>query len=353
MKRDPVYALSARFSHPQWLVRLWRERWGDEQTAALCAANNEEAALCVRANTLINSREELRARLEREGCRGVTLSRWAPDGLCLGVAAGVAGKGADGKVVGSATDGDVEAPGAAGEAGTVGPLEEWSSFREGRFVVQDDSSQLAAWLLGAKAGERVLDVCCAPGGKTGYIAQCMENQGEIVAVDVSAGKLALVDQMCQRLGINIVKTRLGNGCVLFGVDGLFDRVLVDVPCSGLGVLRRRADLRWQKNPEDLADLPPLQLAILARAADFVKPGGVLLYSTCSVEPAENFEVVKAFRAQRPEFAPDDLRGELAPYREMARQEDQTQWKKGMWQMLPHVHGMDGFFVSRMRRDVLR
>ncbi|MCL1790562.1 MAG: methyltransferase domain-containing protein [Peptococcaceae bacterium] len=385
MKKDAVYALSARYSHPQWMVRLWRERWGDDQTAALCAANNEEAALCLRANTLRNSREELLAFLEEEGRRGMMLSRWAPDGICLGGgvggtgveagavggvvgavggAGGVGGTGVEAGAVGGAggiggtkveagaAGGSVGA-GVVGEgAGPMGSVEDWRAFREGRFVVQDESSQLAAYLLGAKPGERVLDVCCAPGGKTGYVAQCMENQGEIVAVDISSGKLALVNEMCERLGIDIVKTRIGNGCVLFGLDGVFDRVLVDVPCSGLGVLRRKADLRWHKKPEDLAELPSLQLAILSRAADFLKPGGTLLYSTCSVEPSENFEVVKAFRARRPEFVPDDLREELAPYMEMVRNEDVTQWKKGMWQMLPHVHGTDGFFVSRMRRSPL-
>jgi 16S rRNA (cytosine967-C5)-methyltransferase len=178
----------------------------------------------------------------------------------------------------------------------------------------------------------------------------MENRGEIVAVDVSAKKLGLLRQMCQRLGISIVETRLGNGCVLFGLPGLFDRVLVDVPCSGLGVLRRRADLRWRKKPEDMTDLPPLQLAILSRAADFVKPGGVLLYTTCSVEPEENFEVVKTFRANRPEFVPDALCADLAFARERTGPEDWGQWKKGMWQILPHTHGMDGFFISRMRRE---
>jgi 16S rRNA (cytosine967-C5)-methyltransferase len=177
----------------------------------------------------------------------------------------------------------------------------------------------------------------------------MDNHGEIMAVDVSAKKLDLVQQMCRRTKVNIVETKLGNGCVLFGISGLFDRVLADVPCSGLGVLRRRADLRWQKKPEDMADFSSLQLAILSRAADFVKPGGILLYSTCSVEPGENFEVVKAFRSNRPEFVPDDISHDLAECRVPERKEDLVQWKKGMWQILPHVHGMDGFFVSRMRR----
>jgi 16S rRNA (cytosine967-C5)-methyltransferase len=219
----------------------------------------------------------------------------------------------------------------------------------------------------------------------------MDNCGEIVAVDISAKKLELVHEMCQRLGINIVTTKTGNGTVLFGIEGQFDRVIADVPCSGLGVLRRRADIRWKKNQEDLADLPALQLAILSRAADYVKPGGILMYTTCSIEPGENFEVVKAFRAARPEFVPDDISGDISSCLAEAggttgeragaggkteerveaggkteeraeaggttgeRAEvrtytgSETQWKKGMWQIMPHIHGMDGFFISRMRR----
>ncbi|MCL1918186.1 MAG: 16S rRNA (cytosine(967)-C(5))-methyltransferase RsmB [Peptococcaceae bacterium] len=317
-KKDAVYALSTRYSHPQWLVKRWIDRWGAVRTEELCGANNSEAALCVRANTLKGNREDLRVRLEEEGCRGVTLSRWAPDGLCI--------------------------------EDLAGPVERLPSYEQGYFVVQDESSQLAGWLTGAEPGERVLDVCSAPGGKTGSIAQRMGDCGEIVAVDASTKKLELVRQMCQRLGISSVETRLGNGCVLFGLPGLFDRVMVDVPCSGLGVLRRRADLRWRISPEGVADRPPLQLAILSRAADFVKPGGVLMYTTCSVEPEENFEVVKAFRGNRPDFVPDDISEDLAFGREMTGPEDWKQWKKGMWQILPHVHGMDGFFISRMRRE---
>jgi len=322
-RKDPAGALATRYSHPQWLVQAWIDRWGAAETEALCAANNETAGLCLRANTLLTSREAVKQELEDRGLGPIELCSWAPDGLYV-----------------------IE-PGVA--------IEQEPAYREGRVTVQDESSQLAAWLLDARPSQRVLDVCSAPGGKTGYLAQQMRNQGELWAVDILPERLELVRATCARLHLDIVHPRLGNAQVLFGVPGLFERVLVDAPCSGLGVIRRRADLRWQKDPEQLRALPALQLAILNRAADFVQQGGILLYATCTVEPAENFEVVKAFRAARPEFEPLDLTPELSSrvaasgLESLVGPEDLKQWKKGMWQILPHRHKMDGFFVGRLRR----
>jgi 16S rRNA (cytosine967-C5)-methyltransferase len=223
-----------------------------------------------------------------------------------------------------------------------------ASFREGLFTVQDESSQLVAHVVDPKPGQRVLDACSAPGGKTTHLAQRMRNEGEILAFDVHAHKLEFIEQLAQRLGITIIRPQLGDARDLPGVKlGSQQRVLVDAPCSGLGVLRRRADLRWQKEEQDLLDLPRLQLAILERAAACVEIGGDLVYSTCTIEPEENFELVKTFRSAHPEFEPVNL-VEFLPFT-LEDPRDVQQASKGMLQLLPHRHGMDGFFLTKFRR----
>jgi len=313
-KREAVRYISVRYSHPEWLIQRWLKRWGIEETEALCKANNEPSQTWIRTNTLKISREGLRDRLTEEGIT-VELGTRGPESLRIQ------------------------------DFGAVDQLE---SFQEGLFTVQDESSQLVAHVVDPKPGESVLDACSAPGGKTTHLAQLMQNEGEILAFDVHAHKLELIDQLAQKLGITIIQTQLGDARDLPGIRlGSQDRVLVDVPCSGLGVIKRKADLRWQKEEQDLKELPSLQLAILERAASCVKEGGVLVYSTCTTEPEENFELVKMFRLAHPEFEPVNLVDALPFTLEEPR--DIQQASKGMIQFLPHRHGMDGFFLAEFRR----
>lgn len=313
-ERDPVRYLSVRYSHPEWMVRRWWRRWGLDETERLCQINNEPALLWIRTNTLKISRSRLIEQLTAEGVQ-IEPGQRVPESMVLS---------------------------------NTGALERLESFQAGLFTVQDESSQLVAHVLDPQPGQRVLDTCAAPGGKTTHLAQKMQNTGEILAFDVHAHKLDLIAQLSARLGITTISTRLGDARELPDVpDQSCDRVLVDAPCSGLGVLRRKADMRWQKEEKEIAELAQLQTEILERAARTVAPGGELVYSTCTLEPEENFEVVKAFRARHSEFVGVDLT-EVLPI-SLDSLGDRNQAAKGMLQILPHRHGMDGFFLAKFRR----
>lgn len=306
--------LSARYSHPEWMVKRWLKRYGFEETEALCKTNNESAPLWIRTNTLRVTREELVDRLEEENVQ-VTLGERIPESLILE---------------------------------NSGALDKLTSFQDGLFTVQDESSQLVAHVLNPQPGDRVLDVCAAPGGKTTHIAQKMKNQGEILAFDIHPHKVELIAQLAERLWITNIHAQAGDARELSGIEkGTCQKVLVDAPCSGLGVIRRRADLRWNKAEEEIEKLPVLQLEILESAAQCVAQGGELVYSTCTLEPEENFEVVKAFRKAHPEFKPVNLLDTL-PF-SLSEEKDIRQAEKGMLQILPHRHGMDGFFLAKFQR----
>ena len=292
--------------HPQWLVKRWVKTLGYDAAAAICAFDNADAVLSLRTNTLKSSREALLARLQAEGA-DVTPSVWAPEGiLCM----------------------------------SHGALDSMTSLAEGLFQVQDESSMQVAHVVGPQPGELVIACCSAPGGKTPHLAALMQNQGRIVAGDIYEHKLERIDENARRLGIRIIDTELLDARdVGRRFAGQADRVLVDAPCSGLGVLRRKPDARWKKNEEDIKKLPQLQLDILASAAEAVKPGGVLVYSTCTIDCAENADVVEAFLATHEAFALAET-GAFLPTKPRAER---------MVQLYPHVDGTDGFFIARMER----
>ncbi|WP_425807196.1 16S rRNA (cytosine(967)-C(5))-methyltransferase RsmB [Desulfitobacterium sp. Sab5] len=315
-KKEAARYLSVKYSHPEWMVKRWLKRYGFEETEKLCSTNNEPVFLWIRTNTLKTTREDLVEKLEEEGIQ-VQLGDRVPESLVL------------------------ENPGA---------IEQLKSFQEGLFTVQDESSQLVAHILNPAPGDHVLDACAAPGGKTTHIAQKMNDQGEILAFDIHSHKIELIQQLAHRLGITIIRAQEGDARELRGVkDGSCPKVLVDAPCSGLGVIRRRADLRYHKAEEEIQKLPALQLEILERAARCVSRGGELVYSTCTIEPEENFEVVKAFKTAHPEFKPVSLL-DLLPF-SLEDERDIRQAEKGMLQILPHRHGMDGFFIAKFQREV--
>ncbi|NLI91368.1 MAG: 16S rRNA (cytosine(967)-C(5))-methyltransferase RsmB [Peptococcaceae bacterium] len=304
--------LAIKYSHPEWMVSRWLKRWGAEETEELLQADNHPSPTCIRVNTLKTTPENLQAALMEKGIKVQRSSR-VPESLYIE---------------------------------DFGAIEKLEVFTGGHMTVQDESSQLVAHILDPAPGDRVLDVCSAPGGKTTHLAQIMKNTGQIIAVDLYPQKLQLVNELARRLGITIIHTIPGDARELEGIEGKFNRVLVDAPCSGLGVIRRRADLRWQKREDEIKKLPELQLAILMKASEYVLPGGELVYSTCTTEPEENFEVVKAFRKMKPEFEPVDISQSL-PF-EVTEERDLAQLKKGVWQILPHHHRMDGFFLSKMK-----
>lgn len=306
MQDDPVRSLALRYFHPDWIVKRWIERLGAEEAEALCQINNATPPLSLRTNTLKLSRDKLLPVLAEEGVE-CEASRWTPEGiLCYGYPA-------------------------------LGSLQ---SLQQGLFQIQDESSMLVAHVVAPRAGEFILDVCSAPGGKSTHMAALMSNQGRIVAADVHEHKLALVQENAARLGIGIIETKVLDATKIGDLyAGQADRVLVDAPCSGLGVLRRKPDARWRKSPAMLKELPELQGQILHSAACCVKPDGILVYSTCTTEPEENTQVVDAFLQSHPEFVLEKT-GNYLPQPHSAQETVQ------LW---PQRDQVDGFFIARMKR----
>ncbi|HEY3314498.1 MAG TPA: 16S rRNA (cytosine(967)-C(5))-methyltransferase RsmB [Bacillota bacterium] len=303
--------LTVTESHPDWLVRRWLNELGESDTAAICHLDNQPAPTCIRANRLRNDRERLAAALMAEGVT-VTVGRLASEGLSI--------------------EGYSSIP-------------ELAAFREGHFFVQDEAAMLVAPVLNPRPGETIVDACSVPGGKATHLAELAENKATVLAVDIARSKLGLITENCRRLGIEGVTPVAGDARRLGElVTGPADGVLVDAPCSGLGVLRRRPESRWRKRPEDSAALAPLQLSLLDAAARVIVPGGRLVYSTCTIAETENADVVRAFLGAHPDFRPADLRPFLP-----AILRDEPGVAAGTLQLLPSRHGTDGFFIARFDR----
>jgi 16S rRNA (cytosine967-C5)-methyltransferase len=305
----PAASIAARHSHPDWLVKLWFSQLGEVETELLAEASSCQPPLTLRVNTLKTDRAALLETFASNGIPAIPC-RFSPFGVQV--------------------EGRHHIPGLPG-------------FREGLFAVQDEASQLAGILLDPQAGERVLDTCAAPGGKTALLAQLMDNRGELLAMDISSSKLPLIQETAQRLGISIIHTRaadlLQSGA--FPADA-FDRVLLDAPCSGLGVIRRNPEAKWRLLPDDVARLAAAQRVMLKNAIRMLKPGGVLLYSTCSTSLEENEVVVREFLSQHPHCVLENLHEIFPDLRELFTEE-------GMFRAWPHRHGMDGFFSARIRK----
>ncbi|OLD40316.1 MAG: 16S rRNA (cytosine(967)-C(5))-methyltransferase [Candidatus Rokubacteria bacterium 13_1_40CM_2_68_8] len=305
--RDPNDALATRCSFPTWLVERWVARYGREDAEALMRALNERPPLTLRTNTLRITRDALAARLAAEEGLAGRSTRLAPEGLVVGPGG---------------------APG------------EWRAFADGSFAVQDEASMLVARLLAPAPGTTVADVCAAPGTKTTHVAALMENRGRVLAFDREPARLARVGEAAARLGITIIEARHGPVEALApAFRAACDGVLVDAPCSNLGVLRRNPEVKWRRQPSDLGLASRRQLEIVAAAATMVRPGGRLVYATCSLEPEENEQVVGTFLAAHPDFKTD-------PPDEFPLPLDPDGWLR----CLPHRHGTDGFTAVRFRRS---
>jgi 16S rRNA (cytosine967-C5)-methyltransferase len=309
-QKNPVAFLSVKYSHPEWMVRMWMEHYGFDFTQALLEANNQIADFSVRTNTLRSSREKLFEKLETEGLRA------QPGRYC------------DQAVI-------IKGP------SSVTRLE---SFAKGLFQVQDESSMLVGKVLDPKPGEFIIDVCSAPGGKTSHIAELMGNKGAIIARDIYEHKLGLVKETAIRLGINIIKAELWNATVVDENNiKKADRVLVDAPCSGLGIIRRKPEIKYSRTGENIVSLSELQSKILNICSQYVKPGGVLVYSTCTIAPDENHRVVEKFIKQNQDFVLEDF-SDLLP-----ENLDRYGYNKGYMQLYPNVHETDGFFIANFKR----
>ena len=300
----PPADLGVRYSHPDWLVEAFTERLGEE-TEALLAADNGQPPTCAQVNTCKGDTLSLMEELRTAGVE-VQPHPWLPDCLLLE---------------------------------ETGDLEQLKPFQEGRFYIQDAAARLAVWAADPKPGMQVLDACAAPGGKSFAAAIAMGNKGKVVSCDIHPHKIALLQAGAGRLGLDCVTAQIqdGKSCKEEWLDS-FDLVMADVPCSGLGIIRKKPDIRY-KDPKPLARLPEIQREILANVARYVKPGGALLYATCTLLQRENEDVVRDFLAKRKDFTlePFSLPGAFAGAEE------------GMVTCWPHRHDTDGFFMARLRR----
>jgi len=303
-------ALAIEYSHPQWLVEKWLNYFGRKETETLLKANNEIAPLVLRVNSRKGSREALLGLLLKNGVAAVT-TRWSPAGIWVQ------------------------------SRSTVNQL---PGFQEGLFQVQGEASQLVSYLVSPQKGERILDACAAPGGKTTHIAELLADTGELIALDKSERGIEKIRENVARLGLASLRTARSDVSRPLPAElcSPYDRILVDAPCSGLGTLRSHPETKWHRDQSDIERLAHLQKNIINQVARHLKPGGVLVYSTCTLTNNENEHIVEEFLEHHKEFVLDDAVSYLP---EKAR----SLVRGNYFMTLPHRHDTDGFFAARMRK----
>ena len=309
---DPIAFLSADQSLPAWLAKRWLKRFDQESLMLLCNTINSVPPITIRTNTLKTEREQLILSLEKEAER-IESTTTAPDGIRL--------------------------------YNPKRSISDLPAFRNGWFQVQDEAAQLVSLLLNPQPGESVLDACAGLGGKTAHIAQLLLNNGSVTAMDRDEKKLQQLDSEMQRLGVSIVRTTCYDLNLPLDTKllGNFDRILLDAPCSGLGVMRRNPDIKWKSNEADLKRHAGVQNRFLENLAKRVKVNGILVYAVCSIEPEENEAVIAAFLKKHPEFVIDKNLGKL-PETLHSLVEAANGFKT-----LPLLNHMDGFYFVRLKR----
>lgn len=307
--KDEVKRYSIEYSHPEWYVRKFINILGEDTAKDMMMTNNEPPNLTIRVNTLKCKKDELKTELSKDNVEikdGILEDSLILKGFSL--------------------------------------IEQSNEYKNGLFTVQDESSMLAVKVLDPKPKEKILDLCSAPGGKATYMAQIMENKGKIKSFDIYQHKLNLINENAKRLGISIIETNLKDSTIYMEEYTEYaGKVLVDAPCSGLGLVRKKPEIRWNVKQEDIDNLEKVQYVILNNAAKYVKKGGVLVYSTCTITTEENEKVINKFLINNTDyeldniepFLPESIKGSLN--------------NKGYIKLFPNIHGTDGFFIARLRR----
>ena len=308
LPRDPIKRLGILYSFPDWLVETWCQQLSLEETEQLLTWFNQTPTIDLRVNILRTSLAEVKAALQDAGVASSGIP-YLPQALRI-------------------TEGS-------------GAINQLPGYREGWWIVQDGSAQLVTHLLDPQPGETIVDACAAPGGKTTHIAELIGDRGMVWACDRSKSRLQKVKANAERLQLKSIQIQAGDSRNLSQFTNQCDRVLLDAPCSGLGTLHKRPDLRWRQTPEKIAELSLLQQELLTRTATWVKPQGILVYSTCSIHPQENEKVVQSFLDSHPNWsisipAPESIINNL-------------DISEGWIKVYPHRHHMDGFFMVKLQK----
>ena len=304
--KDPARKLAVKYSYQQWIIENWIEKFGEDFTEDLLMAGNERPEMYVRVNTMKTDRETLIKEFKKDGINAYPV-----------------------KMVDEAV-----------RVEKLKGIEKNRLYLSGKFTVQDISSMLVGKVADPKEGWNVLDMCSAPGGKSTHIATLMNNTGKVVSRDVFDHKIKLINATAKRLGITNIHAENFDASE-FDSESVekYDCVITDVPCSGFGIIRRKPEIKY-KSREELADLPEIQSKILENAAHYVKKGGTLIYSTCTVQDSENIDIINNFLEKNSDF-------ELVPITEV--NVDLEEQEKGYIKIYPNIHGIDGFFIAKMRK----
>jgi 16S rRNA (cytosine967-C5)-methyltransferase len=308
LPKDPIARIAVQQSYPEWLVRLWVGQYGLAETEALCIALNEPPTIDIRVNTLRATPQQVQTAFTEAGVEITPL---------VGMATGF-------RLVGRGSG-----------------IERLPGFSDGWWTVQDGAAQLVGHLVAPQAGETVIDACAAPGGKTLHLADLMGDTGKVIAVDRTASRLATLTRAVERLGVTSIQIHEGDSRHQPEFHGQVERVLLDAPCSVLGTLHRHADARWRQTPETIAELVTLQQGLLEETARWVKPGGVMVYATCTLNQAENEAQILKFLEQHHDWQI------VPPYEQFPA--PHLVRPEGWISVLPHRDGMDGFFMVKLQK----
>jgi 16S rRNA (cytosine967-C5)-methyltransferase len=306
LPENPVERLGILYSFPHWIIEVWLKQLGFEETEKLCQWMNQTPTIDLRVNILKSDLEQVELTFKDAGIL-VRKIPHLPQGLRL--------------------------------ISSTGAIQNLPGFQDGWWCVQDSSAQLVGHLLDPQLGEVIIDVCAAPGGKTTHIAELMGDNGKIYACDKTASRLRKLTENAKRLNLQSIEICTGDSRTFTQFHNIADRVLLDAPCSGLGTMHRHADARWRQTPTSVQELAQLQKELISHTANFVKTGGVLVYATCTLHPAENEEVISEFLAANPHWQIEYPTSfdflDVSP----------SGWLK-VW---PHEQDMDGFFMVRLRK----